>query len=91
VAPPRGRPLRERAEALVGPLAVVAEVEGWDLLGRLVGLGVGATVALADVPAPAGVAVHALADGLETPYYAVFREDDPRIDALLAALLAGPR
>ncbi|MCA9494225.1 MAG: LysR family transcriptional regulator substrate-binding protein, partial [Myxococcales bacterium] len=85
VLPPRGRPLRERAESLAGPLTVAVAVEGWDLLSRFVALGAGIAVVNEDVPPPEGTVLVPLLDGASVTYRAFWRRgDEPR--ALLDAL-----
>lgn len=88
VLPPRGRPLREAAEARVGPLDVAAEVEGWDLLTAFVRLGAGVTVTNDDVPAD-GLAAIPLSDGATVVYRALWRRGDD-VEALLAGLFTAP-
>ena len=90
VLPPRGRPLREGAEAHAGPCDVGVEAEGWDLMVRLVQLGAGATLVNDAVPVAPGTRRLPIVDADRVIYRAIWR---PGFDAepLLAGLgLADP-
>jgi len=77
VVPPPGRPHRrtlDRALLDAGvSWTVAAEVDGWDLMVHLAGLGIGATVVNGCVPAPAGLASVPIRDLPAVRYWAAWR------------------
>lgn len=77
VLPPEGRPHRRALErSLRGAAAswrVAAEVDGWDLLVHVAGLGIGATIVNGYVPVPAGLARVPITDLPTVRYWATWR------------------
>ena len=54
IAPPSGRPQRQRLEASLPPFQVAAEAEGWELTLHFVSLGLGVAVVNSFCPVPRG-------------------------------------
>lgn len=88
VVPPAGRPHRrslERALLDAGvSWRVAAEVDGWDLLVHVAGLGLGATIVNGCVPLPAGLAPVLIDDLPQVRYWAAWR---PQRHAVVAPIL----
>ena len=92
VLPPPGRPHRIRLEASLAGIdwTVAAEVQGWELMLQLVGLGLGAAFVNAFVPRPEGV-VYRRVEGLKPVTYVLLQRAlaprFPEVDALRELLL----
>jgi DNA-binding transcriptional LysR family regulator len=88
VLPPAGRPHRRALERALRDAAiswrVAAEVDGWDLLVHVAGLGVGATIVNGCVPAPAGLASVPIRELPVVRYWATWR---PQRYAVVAPVL----